>query len=126
MKETALIALIIMVALTPAAGEASKGKADKSCPDDAICVWTKSAYRGERVVVQAEGVSNKIGNKINNEASSIKNRFEHPISIYDKRDANGESRCLGALDRVRDLNAVYNFDNRTTSSDVPNDPEPCV
>ncbi len=126
MKRTALIALIGLVALTPAAGEAAKGKADKSCPDDAICAWTKSAYRGERIVVQGEDVSNKIGNKINNKTSSIKNRFGQTIWIYDKRDASGESRCLGALDRVRDLGASYAFDNRVASSDVPDDPEPCV
>ncbi|MDX6587382.1 MAG: Peptidase inhibitor family [Solirubrobacterales bacterium] len=126
MKKAALIALIGMVALTPAAGEASKGKTDKSCPDDAICVWTKSAYRGERVVVQGNGVSNKIGNKINNEASSIKNRFDQTIFIYDKRDATGELRCLGSLDRVRNLGASYGFDNRVASSDVPNDPGVCI
>lgn len=71
-------------------------------------------------------MSNKIGNKINNKTSSIKNRFGQTIWIYDKRDASGESRCLGALDRVRDLGASYAFDNRVASSDVPDDPEPCV
>jgi hypothetical protein len=125
MKKAALIALIGTVALTPAAGEAAKGKTNKSCPDDAICVWTKAAYRGERVVVKGEGVSNKIGNKINNEASSVKNRFDQTIWIYDTQDATGEARCLGALDRVRDLGASYNFDDRVASSDVPGDPGPC-
>ena len=126
MKRTALIALIGLVALTPAAGEAAKGKADKSCPDDAICVWTKTAYRGERVVVQGEGVSNKIGNKINNKTSSIKNRFDRTIFIYDKRDAMGDSRCLLPLNKVRNLGASYGFDDRVTSTEVPEDPVPCI
>src|SRR5687768_9002256 len=121
-----LIALIGMIALTPATGEAAKEQADKSCPNDAICVWTKAGYRGQRVVVQGEGVSNKIGNKINNKTSSIKNRFAQTIFIYDKRDATGESRCVPGLGKVRNLAGSYGFDNRVASSDVPNDPGPCI
>ena len=125
MKKAALIALIGMVTLTPAAGEAAKGKPKKSCPKEAMCVWTKAGYSGKRVVVQSPGVSNKIGNKINNRTSSIKNRFDQTIFIYDKRNATGDFRCVGGLDEVEDLGGSYDFDNLTTSSAIPENPGPC-
>ncbi|MDQ2675923.1 MAG: peptidase inhibitor family I36 protein [Actinomycetota bacterium] len=125
MKRTALIALISMVALAPAAGEAAKGKTKKSCPKEALCVWTKAGFAGKRVVVKDDGVSNAIANKINNKASSIKNRFGETIRIYDKRNANGELRCVGGVGQVDDLGGSYNFDNRAASSKVLNGPTPC-
>jgi hypothetical protein len=126
MRKTALIAITGIVALAPAAGEAAKQGGQKSCPDNSICVWTKAGFSGQRVVVQGNGVSNKIGNKINNRTSSIKNRFGHTILIYDKRNATGEIRCVGGLGKVRNLGGSYNFDNRAASSEVPDDPGPCV
>ena len=126
MKKAVLIATVALVALTPPMGGAANAKATKACPDDAICVWTKSNYRGKRVLVTGNDVSNKIGNQINNRTSSIKNRFDQTILIYDKRNATGEARCVGGLGKVRRLGASYNFDNRATSSDVPDDPGPCV
>jgi hypothetical protein len=125
MKRTALIALISTLVLTPAVGEAAKGGADKSCPDDAICAWTKAGFEGKRVVISGKGVSNKIGNQINNKTSSIKNRFETTIFVYDKRNGAGESRCVGGLGRVRNLGGSYDFENRVASSDAPEDPGPC-
>ena len=59
MRKTLMISAVALAALIPAAGEAAKAKADKSCPKDAICVWAKAGYRGERVVVQGEGMSNR-------------------------------------------------------------------
>ena len=126
MKKTLLIATVALVTFTPPAGGAAKDTTTKSCPNDAICVWTKDNYRGKRVVVKSDNVSNKIGNTINNRTSSIKNRFGQTILIYDKRDAMGESRCVGGLGKVARLGDSYNFDNRATSSDVPDDPSPCV
>jgi hypothetical protein len=113
------------LALTPAVGEAAKGGAKKSCPDNAICAWTKKGFEGKRVVVSGGGVSNKIGNQINNKTSSIKNGFETTIFIYDKRNAAGELRCLSGLGRVRNLGGSYAFDNRVASSNAPVDPGAC-
>jgi len=126
MKKTLIIATLALIALTPAAGDAAKSKGKSGCPDDAICVWKKADYQGKRLIVKGDGVSNKIGNKINNKTSSIKNGFDKTIFIYDKRNAKGESRCLGAKDKVADLAGSYVFDDLTTSSEVPDDPGSCV
>lgn len=126
MKKATLVALIGIVALVPATGEAAKAKPKKSCPSEAICVWTKASFEGKRVVVKSEDVSNRIAKEINNKTSSIKNRFDQTILIYDKRNAKGEFRCLGAMEQVENLAGSYNYDNRTTSSDVPDDPGPCL
>ncbi len=126
MKKALIITALAVVALSPAAGEAAKSKPKKSCPSDSVCVWTKKGFKGKRVVVDGPGISNKIGNRINNKTSSIKNRVDLTIFIYDKRDGQGERRCVDGMGGVRNLGGSYNFDNRATSSDIPDSPEACL
>ncbi len=120
MKRTALVALICLVALTPAAGEAAKGKAKKSCPKGAFCVWTKPNYEGKRKVFKEAGTYN-LG-KFNNRVSSVKSKWAQGdlAYLYERRGGEGDFRCFSQGSDGSDLgHPNWSFDNEGSSVLLP-------
>jgi hypothetical protein len=99
----------------PKAGHGAKSHS--SCPDEALCVWSKKNYEGQRVKITKTGdVSNKLAHEMNNKASSLKNRFAMTGTLYDKKNGgSGEVYGFCDLDNVPDLGL---FDDLASSSVV--------
>jgi hypothetical protein len=77
------------------------------CPDGKLCLWQHNEGGGEQVNIRDKrGVSNKLAKKMNNEASSLINRTEHRVFVYDKRDGKGDLRCFEPGDEIPDLGAL--------------------
>jgi hypothetical protein len=99
------------------AGGAAKG--GSGCPDNALCVWSRRNYEGQKVkITKTGGVSNKLGKLMNNQASSLKNRIPSPGILYDKK--NGEGDLIGFCDEesIANLGGKIDFNDRASSSGV--------
>lgn len=115
-----LIALSAPVSLGAARAEAD-------CPQQALCLWTKPNYRGQRLVVQAEGVSNKIFRQLNDQASSLKIRWPGAyVTLFSDINGEGDSLCFvpGNERRVRDLGDYSGgfYNNVISSSEISDGP----
>jgi Peptidase inhibitor family I36 len=98
-------------------GATSEKRAGSGCPDQTLCVWSKKNYEGQRVKITKTGdVSNKLAHEMNNKASSLKNRFAMPGTLYDKKNGGpGDVYGFCDLDDVPDLGS---FDDQASSSVV--------
>lgn len=121
MKRTALITIAAVLAMTPAAGEASNGKGpSKKCPDDSFCVWTKANYQGKRKVFSKKGEFN-LPKSVNDKVSSVKSRWEPSfVFLYDGKNQEFDSRCFQDNLNVPDLSdPEWNWDNQASSVYLP-------
>jgi hypothetical protein len=135
MKKTALIAIAALLVIAPAAGEAAKaGKVKKSCPKEALCLWTKKDFKGKRMVVKDKGVTN-LPKAFNNRVSSLKSRYtggDDGLSFFfDKKNASddGDFRCYNeSIGKQPDLSGPLQlFDNRGSSVLLPKNEGPvCI
>ena len=107
---------------------ARAGNTNKACPADALCVWARPGYKGKRVVVKQVGeVSNEVFDKMNDKASSVKNRWQYTSYLYSDVNGAGASRCVsGGGGKVRNLAGGYDFDNVVSSTMLSDKPVPCV
>jgi hypothetical protein len=108
-------ALVLALAVG-ASGAASAGsaKAGSGCPEDTLCLWSKKDYKGDKVEITKVGeVSNKLAEKLNNEASSVKNKFDRDATLYAKRDGAGDQSGICPLESIPNLG---DFSNRASSS----------
>lgn len=132
-RPTRLAALLVALASAVAFGPGSTASAARGlgleessskCPENAICVWENVGYQGRRIVVEGKGLSNEIGEKFNDQASSVKFTGSTTGILY--RDFDGEvvGVCLDdARRRVRNL-ANASFDEEASSSRISRDQEP--
>ena len=129
MKKSALIAIVGIVTLVPATGEAAQGQSKKSCPKQAVCVWTKANFEGKRLVVKEKGTTN-LSPRFSNRISSVKSKYtgaENDLAyLFDRRNTNGEFRCFGFdFSKVPDLgHPNWDFDNEGSSVLLPKDEGP--
>ncbi len=97
MRRIGLCVLAAALLIAPSMGEAAKSKRVTACPDDAVCIWEKKNYRGDREVIDKKGVTN-VSAKLNNEASSLKNRVGVDELAFAMNAKNGrlnsDLRCL--------------------------------
>ena len=96
----------------------AQSKAGSGCPADTLCVWSRKNYRGQKVeITKINAISNKLAKRMDNEASSFKNRIALPGVLYAKKD--GEGAIMGFCDneKLPDLgDPKVDFDNRASSS----------
>jgi hypothetical protein len=106
-----------------AAKDGTSAKASSGCPADTLCVWARKNYRGQKVeITKINAISNKLAKRMDNEASSFKNRIAVPGALYAKKD--GEGAVMGFCDneKLPDLgDPKIDFDNRASSSIVGNE-----
>jgi len=95
MKRMTLMSIVVALVVAPAAGEAASAKRGKACPDDAVCIWSKKNFRGDREVFEKRGATN-VSRKLNNEASSAKNRTGDLVYLMDAKNgsAGDDYQCL--------------------------------
>lgn len=107
-------------AAVPAGSSPGPAKSDKSCPKGNLCVWTGVGYTGERVLIHRRKVSNKLYNKINDEASSAKLRKHGTAILWADVDGAGPGTCVfyGKDNDITNL-ADYSFDDTASSSTIP-------
>ena len=65
--------------------------------------------------IKSDGISNKLAEKMNNEASSFINNRNRRAYLYDKRNGEGERICLGPTVSAPSLGA-YSFNDLASSS----------
>lgn len=121
---TALVVASSVVPASSQAGEAAKASGKKGCPQGAVCLWTKTNYRGDKLVVNKKGTHNLTA-KFNNKVSSLKTRYKGGANelafLFDKKDGNGDARCFGGdFRKVPDLSdPAWTFDDQATSVQLP-------
>jgi hypothetical protein len=105
------------VALISTAGDAGAGGG--SCPDNKLCVFAGDSRSGQRVKIGGNGVSNKLAREMNNQASSLSNRRDTKVFLYEKRGARGEVRCFppGVTDNAL---GDSGFDDVASSTKIAN------
>ena len=107
---TAMAALVV----APAVGDAAGAKRGKACPDGAVCLWSKSNYRGDREVIDKKGATN-VSKALNNKASSVKNRGGGFAYLMDAKNgsSNDDYQCMfeDEYPSLRDIG----FNNRISS-----------
>ena len=102
--------LVMSGSATARGSECSKGK---------LCFWAGTEGTGKQVNVSGRrGVSNKLANEMNNEASSFINGTEHRVYLYAKRDGKGDLRCYEPFAVEADLEADSGFGDVASSSKV--------
>jgi hypothetical protein len=116
----AVIATFAIVLIAgPASQGASKAKAGPDCPKNALCLWDEEDYKGQRVVVKATKLSNKVFNKMNDLASSaFLNRKDRVAELFADANGGGESICLYEDNRWRINKIGAPFDDAISSTRV--------
>lgn len=122
--------LIALAAATlfaiPSSASSGVAKAAPDCPRKSLCVWTKANYRGDRLVLDELGPSNKIFRKMNDRISSASLRHPGYAVLYEHVDQQGSTLCLLDAPGVRnypDLSEVGgSYDNIISSSDLSEEP----
>jgi hypothetical protein len=112
-------ATAVVVALN-VVGSAAAGV--KACPSKTLCVWEHADFDGKLVKITKKGVSNKLAEKMNNEASSVINNFNKRAFLYDKRNAEGDRFCLAGGDQVP---FIGDFNDLASSSKVTKSDKLC-
>lgn len=127
MRRVVTIAALAVVALTVAGMPAGASRTEKGatgkCPADSLCLFQKDDYKGQRVVISGFGVSNRIANQMDDEASSAKNRTGNGAILYELEDAGGEDVCIGL--KEPDLDTIE-FDDFTSSTKLPKNQILCI
>lgn len=121
-RRMAIAAGAMTMAVAVGAGLAMSGSATArgdTCPDGKLCIWENNEGGGQQVNISGKrGISNKLANKMNNEASSLVNATDVKVFLYDRRNAKGESRCFFPGDEVADLGADSGFNDIASSTKV--------
>jgi hypothetical protein len=108
----ALVVLGSLVVATPTT-------ATINCPAGKVCLWAGEFATQEQInVSDRKGVSNKVGDKMNNQASSVENDTDYAVFLYDKRNARGERICIEPTGTVVNQLSALTFDNVTSSTKV--------
>jgi hypothetical protein len=120
-----LVTLAVLT-LCAASSPASLGaaKATPKCPPNSLCVWSKTNYRGDRLVIDQLGASNKIYRKMNDRVSSASLRHPGYAVLYEDVNGGGDMLCLLDAPGVRkypDLDAM-SYGNIISSSELSNEP----
>ena len=111
-----LVALGSMAAIALAVpGEGGAG--GLGCPDGRVCIWEHDDGGGVELRLKGKGVSNKLGEKMNNAASSLFNNTGGAVFLYDKRNAKGDRLCFGPSVEVASFTVAGNgFNDRASSA----------
>ena len=115
----ALTFLALLAAPNPASPAASKAAAE--CPPKSLCVWAKANFKGDRLVIDKFGASNKIARKMDDRVSSARLRYSGGAAeLYEETNGGGDTLCLLDAPGVRkypDLSEVGGgYDNIISSS----------
>jgi hypothetical protein len=94
-KRMFLISIAAALVVAPATGDAAISKRGRSCPDGALCIWSKKNYRGDREVFEKKGATN-VSKELNNEATSVKNRTGDDTYLMDAKNGstNDDYQCV--------------------------------
>ena len=111
MAAAAAILLALAVA-NPFAGAAAKRG---SCSTGQVCFFSDADFQGQEVRVARKGISNKLAEKMNNQASSVVSFRDGATVVYDKRNGKGFRICLNPGTKTTDL-SLADFDDRATST----------
>jgi hypothetical protein len=115
--------LAILAAVAAAAGAVSllqgglaEGEARlSSCPAKYVCVYEDANLTGQKVKLGPKrGLTNRIAEKLNNEASSATSSRANAAIIYAGKNGKGDSRCIDGGD-VQNF-AAMSFDDVASSA----------
>ena len=125
MRRMFLISIAATLVIAPAAGDAASSKRGKACPEGAVCIWSKTNYRGDREVFEKKGATN-VSKELNNKASSVKNRTGDDTYLMDAKNGSTDDnyQCVFKPE-FRDLGEI-GWNNVTSSvlRPRPGDPDP--
>src|SRR5919201_1205807 len=87
--------LVLGAAATVATAWLTAGaSAGESCPDNTLCLYQHDDFAGELVKLPKHGLSNKLAEQMNNEASSVINNRNKRVYLYAKRNGKGDRVCF--------------------------------
>lgn len=86
-----------------------------NCPEGKLCLWKDESGGGPRVKIGGNGLSNKLARQMNNKASSVINNRDGRAVLYEKKNGNGENRCIDPSEKLGDLDTI-GFDDVASSS----------
>ena len=86
-----------------------------ACPKRTVCVFADINFIGERVTLTKPGISNKLANKMNNEASSVVNDRGKAVFLYDNKNGHGVATCIAPHTYAEDL-SDRTFNDMASSS----------
>ena len=123
------IALLVLGAAAAAAGFAAIQSTDAAagggCPDKTLCVWQDNEGGGQLVKISSDGISNKLANKMNNEASSVINNRNRRAYLFAGRNGKGTKVCLSPHAEIGDLGSFADFNDVASSSKNTDRTEGC-
>jgi hypothetical protein len=86
---------------------ATVGARGASCDKGTLCIWADASYSGQQVNLKHKGISNKLAEKMDNLASSVKNRRDTVAFLYTDTDGLGDSYCVEPHQKV-DFLGLFN------------------
>jgi len=121
-------AALLVLALTSPASLGAAAKAKPDCPERDLCFWDEENYKGQRVVVKGNGLSNKVYEQMNDLTSSVYlNRKDRIALLYLDINGGGDAYCLIEENRWRSNKIGAPFDDSISSSKVKrNLPSACT
>jgi hypothetical protein len=96
-----------LLAWGPMASTGVAGGDPSVCPKQTLCVWGDSFYSAQLVKMKNVGVTNKLGKKMDDQASSVFNRRGRVSYLYADADGQGESYCIEPHQKITFL-TFYN------------------
>ncbi|MDQ2676407.1 MAG: peptidase inhibitor family I36 protein [Actinomycetota bacterium] len=91
-----LIALAFLTFFAvPSPASPAVARAAAECPPKSLCVWAKANFKGDRLVLDKLGASNKIARKMNDRVSSARLRYSGGAAeLYEDTNGGGNTLCL--------------------------------
>lgn len=116
----AATATLTVLAITgPASLGAAKAKAKPKCPEKALCLWDDENYKGQRVVIKGQGLSNEIFDEMNDLASSAFLNSKRRVAVlWTDFDGEGVATCLTKDNRWRSNKLSAPFDESISSTEI--------
>jgi hypothetical protein len=108
------VAAAAMVAMIASLG--GQASAGPPCPEKTLCLFEHNGFTGQVVKIRKDGVSNKLAEKMNNQASSAVNNLRTRAFLYEKRNGKGDKICLQHKDYWESLGTTFDFNDVASSS----------
>jgi hypothetical protein len=87
-----LLAATLVAGAAAVAHAPDSAAAGPGCKDGAYCLWKNKDYKGDKLVVSTDDLSN-IPREFNNKVSSLKNRTGVAVRLYTGKDGGGTVYC---------------------------------
>jgi hypothetical protein len=118
LRGTRLIAACVAV-LAVGVALAGPASANKRCPGGWFCMWTSKHYTGTKFKYSEPGILVVLPKSVNNNVSSVKNRWSEDAYLYGDKDGGGFSLGFGSGVKQYALHPPFNNGASSAYLSVP-------